>query len=97
MAIRFWDLTTGQDYGEIPRDSGGVTSLAFTPNGLAMASASEDTTVRLWGVSSRTALRRFEGHEGGIKCVTFSPDAGSEGVTGPAREKKGPLSSRTRC
>ena len=44
---------------------GGVTSVAFSPDGKAVASGSEDNTVWVWDVQSGTVLRTLAKHEWG--------------------------------
>ena len=39
-----------------------------------MASASDDTTVRLWDAATGAALQTLEGHTGSVRAVAFSPD-----------------------
>jgi hypothetical protein len=51
-----------------------VASLAFSPDGHTLATASYDHTVKLWDVASRTELRTLTGHAGPVKSVAFSPD-----------------------
>lgn len=52
----------------------GVTSVAFSPDGQSLASASDDKTVRLWDVAIGIGFRVFEGHTHGVRSVAFSPD-----------------------
>jgi hypothetical protein len=53
-----------------------LTSVAFSPDGRFLASASKDKTVRLWEVASRQTLATFTGHHDFISGLAFSPDAG---------------------
>ncbi|KAF8312389.1 WD40 repeat-like protein, partial [Clavulina sp. PMI_390] len=50
-------------------------SVAFSPNGALLASASWDRTIRLWDVRSQTAKGKpLNGHSDPINSVAFSPD-----------------------
>ena len=55
--------------------SGVVNSVAFSPDGMWIASASDDLTVKLWDATSKQSIRTFKGHEGNVSMVAFSPDS----------------------
>lgn len=53
----------------------GVIDLAVGPDGTWVASASSDSTVRLWDIESRKQLlRALRGHSAGVCSIAISPD-----------------------
>lgn len=51
-----------------------VWSLAFSPDGRTLATASGDKVVKLWDVYTGAETKRLEGHSGSVNAVTFSRD-----------------------
>jgi WD40 repeat protein len=54
--------------------SGGVDSVAFSPDGRLLAAGGGDNTIVLWDAGRGHELRTLSGHTGGITSVAFSPD-----------------------
>lgn len=51
-----------------------VESVAYSPDGRVLASASFDKTIKLWEAASGRQLRTLIGHTSAVKSVAFSPD-----------------------
>jgi len=51
-----------------------VWSVCFSPDGKQVASASDDTTVRIWDAVTGAETHKLEGHESYVQSVCFSPD-----------------------
>jgi WD40 repeat protein len=51
-----------------------VGGVAFSPDGRLLASASYDSTVRLWEVATRKPLATLRGHDKHVRALAFTPD-----------------------
>lgn len=71
--IKQWKVASGEKIRYFRGHSRGLNSLAFSPTGKTMASASRDKTMRVWDVGSGKELHRFT-EKGEVNAVAFSPD-----------------------
>ena len=75
--IRMRYSEDGDWRGEVSGHTKTVYSLAFKPNSYLLASASWDTTIRIWDVGDNTNLRHvrtLRGHTVAVRSVAWSPD-----------------------
>ena len=70
--LYLWDVETGQHITTVRASS--VRSVAFSPDGSTLASASSDGTIKLWNVSTRESIATLEGHTELATAVAYSPD-----------------------
>ena len=79
--IGFYDPTDWAERLVLRGLAGRINRIAFSPDGLRLASASDDGHVAIWDVSSGRALAMVEAHEGAAAAVQFGP-GGQHLVTG---------------
>ncbi len=53
--------------------TGYVNAIAFSPNGIVLASGSDDQTVKLWSLANGKEIRTIDTN-GGVEALAFSPD-----------------------
>ena len=86
--IRLWDAYTGRQLTIFkavtpfdsssqhePKPQKGVKVLALSPDGQTVASAHDDSTVRLWNIASSTETATLRGHKERVNAIEFSPDS----------------------
>ena len=69
-----WDATTDTLKNTLTGHTNRVYSVAFSPNGNTIASASYDRTVRLWDAHTGNLRNTLIGHNDRVYSVAFSPN-----------------------
>jgi WD40 repeat protein len=78
-SLKVWDVQTGQEIIALKGHTDRVISVAFSPDGKRLASASNDKTLKVWDAQTGKALLYLKAHTGtqalgGGNYVAFSPD-----------------------
>jgi WD40 repeat protein len=70
---KLWDAKTGKELLTLSGHTGQVLSLAFSPDGKTVATASGDKTAKLWGSLTGKELLTLYAPDG-LTSVAFTPD-----------------------
>jgi WD40 repeat protein/serine/threonine protein kinase len=73
-AFSLWDLQSGKQIRKFEGHTAHVNSVAFSPNGRQVLSASSDCSLRLWDVATGREVQRFSNHRASINAACFSTD-----------------------
>jgi WD40 repeat protein len=69
-----WDLAQGKALFELAGHTNLVYSVAWSPDGSRLATASEDNTAQVWDAVDGQALLTLSGHQKAVTMAAWSPD-----------------------
>jgi WD40 repeat protein len=72
--IQVWDQAAREHRFNLRGHRAWVWTVAFSPDGKTLASASMDHTIKLWDLTRRQERATLEGHTDKVWSVAFSPD-----------------------
>ena len=72
--IYLWKAPLWRNIATLEGHWAGALSVAFSPDGMILASGALDHTVRLWDVATGANIATFEAHTEQVRSVAFSPD-----------------------
>lgn len=73
--LRIWDASSGASKATLKGHTEGLSDVAWSVDGLFLASASDDKSVRLWDVEAETSVLKLDGHSSYVMCANFNPQA----------------------
>jgi WD40 repeat protein len=72
--LKLFDVATGREEATLLGQEGPIASLAYAPDGKALASGSSFNSIVIWDLVGRAPRAKLSGHEGWVKALAYSPD-----------------------
>lgn len=72
--IQIWDAKTGFELKRLIGHKRTINSIALSPDGQHIASASSDKSIRIWDIETGELLSLIQGHNDEVYAVAYSPD-----------------------
>ncbi len=85
FTVRVWDTITGQEFMEL-RSSSGIEHAVLSPDGMQLAGAAGDGTVKIWDARPMTAERETQREARGLVAFLFGQRRDEKEVLSRIRE-----------
>jgi WD40 repeat protein len=69
-----WNTVTGLLIKSFLGHKSNVRSIAFSSDGLQLASCSDDKTIKIWDLGTGLLIKTISGLSNGAESIVFSPD-----------------------
>lgn len=72
--VKFWDLPSAREIPFLEKEGGGYAPVAFSQDGLTVATASPDHTVKLWHLPTKKEIGVLDEDSGAVQCLAIDPE-----------------------
>ena len=74
QSIKIWEATTGKCLQTLTGHTDAVKSVAYSPDGQHLVSASWDSSIKIWEAATGKCLQTLTAHTNNVMSVPYSPD-----------------------
>lgn len=80
--LREVEIATGEVLNDLVAHTERITDVIYLPDGQRALSASQDTSILLWDLTTGEVLRRFDGHTESVNTLALNPENSTQFASG---------------